>query len=200
MALKTDYLDDILNADINTRRKYNIIQNNDGTVSFEDVTEYSQVGTVFGAEQVNEITREVNRSKNELDEKISKSDIVDNLLSTAANLPLSAKQGKILKDFHDVQTEIMNKNWIEAKVYKSGHTKIFRISNYPKAKMTAETKYFIGTLSSDFNPSYSVYQRLSAGTENLEVVLEIDNNGNANITPLSDVPTSKNININVTYF
>lgn len=96
MALKTDYLDDILNADINTRRKYNIIQNDDGTVSFEDVTEYSQVGTVFGAEQVNEITREVNRSKNELDEKISKNDIVDNLLSTATDLPVSAKQGNVL--------------------------------------------------------------------------------------------------------
>lgn len=51
--LRTDYKDDILNADVNTQRKYRMIQNEDGTVSFEDVTEYEQVGDVFGAAIIN---------------------------------------------------------------------------------------------------------------------------------------------------
>lgn len=110
MALKTDYLDDILNADINTRRKYNIIQNDDGTVSFEDVTEYSQVGTLFGAEQVNEITREVNRSKDELAEKISKDSIIDNPDTDAPDLPVSARQVKILNEKVPSLIELANGN------------------------------------------------------------------------------------------
>lgn len=39
MVLKTNYKEDVLAAS-NTKRKYNMITNDDGTVSFEDVTEY----------------------------------------------------------------------------------------------------------------------------------------------------------------
>lgn len=49
------YKDDILDTSVNTRRKYNMIQNADGTVSFEDATVYSQVGDTFGAADVNAI-------------------------------------------------------------------------------------------------------------------------------------------------
>lgn len=59
MALEMNYLDDILDASVNARRKYNLIQNDDGTVSFEDVTKYTQSGSVFGAKDVNEIIREI---------------------------------------------------------------------------------------------------------------------------------------------
>lgn len=49
MALKTNYKEDIFSGN----RKYNMINNGDGTVSFEDVTEYSQVGDTFGAADIN---------------------------------------------------------------------------------------------------------------------------------------------------
>lgn len=62
MALKTNYKDDILDISKNEKRKYNMITNSDGTVSFEDVTEYSQVGDSFGAGDVNLITQRVNGS------------------------------------------------------------------------------------------------------------------------------------------
>lgn len=48
--LKSDYKDDVLNESKNTRRKYNMIQNEDGTVSLEDVTEYEQIGDEIGGE------------------------------------------------------------------------------------------------------------------------------------------------------
>lgn len=54
MALKTDYKDDILDTSVNEKRKFNMITNSDGTVSFEDVTTYSQVGDSFGAGDINE--------------------------------------------------------------------------------------------------------------------------------------------------
>ena len=63
--LRTDYKDDILNTEVNTQRKYRMVQNDDGTVSFEDVTKYSQVGDSFGAADINktnEAVSELNRA------------------------------------------------------------------------------------------------------------------------------------------
>lgn len=64
--LRTDFVDDILNASENTRRKFRMISNDDGTISFEDVTAYSQVGDSFGATEVNK----TNGAVNELNESL----------------------------------------------------------------------------------------------------------------------------------
>ena len=58
MSLKTDYKDAIFKE----KRRYKMIDNGDGTVSFDDVTDYTQEGTQFGAADVNAITRLVNNS------------------------------------------------------------------------------------------------------------------------------------------
>lgn len=58
--LKTDYKDDVLDTTQNTKRKYQMINNDDGTVSFEDVTEYLQQGDSFGADDINDTNEEVN--------------------------------------------------------------------------------------------------------------------------------------------
>lgn len=58
--LPTNFKDDIINAEINERRKYRMIQNDDGTVSFEDVTDYLQKGDLFGSGNVNDINRKIN--------------------------------------------------------------------------------------------------------------------------------------------
>lgn len=51
--LRTDYKDDVLDTTVNTQRKYQMTNNEDGTVSFTDVTQYTQVGDSFGALDVN---------------------------------------------------------------------------------------------------------------------------------------------------
>lgn len=58
--LKTNYVDDVLDTTKNQLRKYQQIQNDDGTVSFVDVTEYKQVGTSFGAKDVNDTNKAIN--------------------------------------------------------------------------------------------------------------------------------------------
>lgn len=65
--LRTDFVDDILNTSENTRRKFRMITNDDGTISFEDVTAYSQVGDSFGAADVNKITGAVNELNESFD-------------------------------------------------------------------------------------------------------------------------------------
>ena len=89
--LPTDFKDDVLSEGALNRRKYVMISNGDGTVSFDDVTDYFQRGSTFGAAQVNQTNEAVNNS-------VGYDDIVDNLLSTSDSLPLSAKQGKVLNE------------------------------------------------------------------------------------------------------
>lgn len=56
MALRTNYKDDVFSGN----RKYTQINNGDGTISFTDQTNYSQVGDSFGATQINEIDGKIN--------------------------------------------------------------------------------------------------------------------------------------------
>lgn len=71
--LRTNYKDDILNADKNQLRKYQMITNDDGTVSFVDVTTYSQVGDNFSAIDINSTNTKVNENSSGISK--NKSDI-----------------------------------------------------------------------------------------------------------------------------
>nr|DAV59035.1 MAG TPA: hypothetical protein [Bacteriophage sp.] len=68
--LKTNYVDDVLDTTKNQLRKYQQIQNDDGTVSFVDVTEYTKVGTPFGAKDINDTNAAINDVNGNLDTKI----------------------------------------------------------------------------------------------------------------------------------
>lgn len=67
--LKTNYVDDVLDTTKNQLRKYQQIQNDDGTVSFVDVTEYTQVGTSFGAKDINDTNAAINDVNGNLNNK-----------------------------------------------------------------------------------------------------------------------------------
>ena len=57
--LSTDFKDDIL-ASQNSKRKYTQVNNSDGTVSFQDSTAYSQVGSSYGAKEIIEEREAIN--------------------------------------------------------------------------------------------------------------------------------------------
>lgn len=61
-TLPAEFQDDIMNNSMGGRRRYRIINNSDGTISFEDATIYEQVGSNFGAGQINAINQAVNES------------------------------------------------------------------------------------------------------------------------------------------
>lgn len=98
-TLPTNFQDDVLN-EVNPKRKYKMIMNDDATVSFEDVTEYDQMGSNFGAAQVNETNTAVNESAD-------KSDIIDStedvLANTVSGKIASANAVKGLKDYTPMQ-------------------------------------------------------------------------------------------------
>lgn len=58
--LPVNFVDDIINTDISDKRRYNLINNPDGTISLEDVTTYRVLGSEFGMEQVNQTNGTVN--------------------------------------------------------------------------------------------------------------------------------------------
>lgn len=62
MALKENYKDDILDVSVNTKRKYRMTENADGTISLDDETVYTQEGDSFGASDINAITEAVNNN------------------------------------------------------------------------------------------------------------------------------------------
>lgn len=76
--LPVNFKDDILKENMNGKRRFNIIQNSDGTVSFEDVTDYTQVGSTFGAAQINATNEAVNNAADA-------SKIIDSLETIKAN-------------------------------------------------------------------------------------------------------------------
>ena len=77
-VLPVNFKDDILSPSMGGKRRYNLIQNDDGTYSLEDVTEYTQTGSDFGAGQINATNQAVNES-------CDKANVIDDLEDLVAN-------------------------------------------------------------------------------------------------------------------
>lgn len=77
-TLPVNFKDDILASSMGGKRRYNLIQNSNGTVSLEDVTSYTQVGSDFGAAQMNQTNKAVNES-------CDKANVIDDLDDIMAN-------------------------------------------------------------------------------------------------------------------
>ena len=77
MSLKTNYQD----AKYDGLKKYKEIDNGDGTISLEDVTEYSQEGSSYGAEDINELNKTVNSTTSDVSEETTRAKEAENALS-----------------------------------------------------------------------------------------------------------------------
>ena len=61
-TLPTNYQDDVLKSTMNGKRRYTMTDNNDGTKTLEDATQYDKVGSNFGAADINKTNTAVNAS------------------------------------------------------------------------------------------------------------------------------------------
>lgn len=82
--LLTNFKDDILAESMEGRRRYQMITNEDGTVSFVDVTEYEQVGSEFGQAEINVIHRAINN-------KLDSGEVIDPLAAEEVGFAADAK-------------------------------------------------------------------------------------------------------------
>lgn len=62
MSLKIDFKDDIFSG----KRRYQVTENDDGTISLDDVTEYVQEGDVFGAGDMNGSNAAINANTRDI--------------------------------------------------------------------------------------------------------------------------------------
>lgn len=76
-TLPTNYTDDKLSTSMSEKRRYVMEGNSDGTYSFTDVTDYQQIGNVWGAGQINAVNTAVNAS-------VDANKIIDNLATLKA--------------------------------------------------------------------------------------------------------------------
>lgn len=104
-TLPVNFKDDVLASSMGGKRRYKLIHNSDGTVSLEDATTYTQVGSSFGAAQVNATNTAVNASLatdgngSNLTNTFTQASARSNL-STGEKLSVSL--GKIMKYFADL--------------------------------------------------------------------------------------------------
>lgn len=96
--LHTNYYDDILSASMNGKKKFRLTYRNGTTeeVTIEDISEYDQYGSKFGAGDINKTNQAVN-------EKFDSDDVVDPMLTTERGFAADAYQTKL-------QLEEQNKN------------------------------------------------------------------------------------------
>lgn len=107
--LPTDFKDDILNTGVNQKRKYQQTYNSDGSVSFDDVTSYSQQGSDFGAQQVNETNGAVNNIYAERIVDLDELDLVTEpgfFVDALAVKELNSKLQGLLADPEDIELDL----------------------------------------------------------------------------------------------
>lgn len=61
--LPTNFTDDVLSESMNGYRQYVMTENENNTVSFKDVTVYENIGSEFGADEINKMSEAINNSK-----------------------------------------------------------------------------------------------------------------------------------------
>lgn len=107
MALPTNYKDDVLGDSMDGKRRYRVIENSDGTISLEDVTEYSQTGSDFGAFDINQTNEEVNKMLPKTGEASNATAVfkdASSRVNLASGEKLSVLFGKISKWLKDLKT------------------------------------------------------------------------------------------------
>ena len=84
--LPTNYFDDILSESMNGKKKFRLTYRNGTTeeVTIEDISEYDQYGSKFGAGDINKTNQAVN-------EKFDSDDVVDPKLATEEGFAADAK-------------------------------------------------------------------------------------------------------------
>lgn len=169
--LRTDFKDDILDPS-NYKRKYKQVVNNDGTFSFQDETTYQQVGSDYGAKEVNEEREAINNvyanklvTLDEIDLVTEEGFFVDALAVKELNSKIMTTNANLAK----TNTVLENRKPIIIDSTAQG-TVNWDTNSFLKAGITYA---FIVTVSSNIN-SESYRQEINCALNNVNM----GNNGN----------------------
>ena len=163
-TLPTNFVDDILAPSMGGKRRFNLIQNDDGTYSFEDVTDYTQTGSDFGSGQINATNQAVNES-------CDKADVIDDLEDVVANqangMIAGAKAVATLNaDLYDLTNETTTNEYDKTvinftsawstrhcEVYKTGRIVQLSARIY-SGTILKDYEYTIANVNTEFRPAH----------------------------------------------
>ena len=122
-TLPVNFKDDILASSMGGKRRYNLIQNDDGTYSPEDVTDYTQTGSDFGAGQINATNKAVNES-------CDKADVIDDMDDIISNKSSGKIAGALaVSELNTRKEPIQNRGNRNGYYYKAGYNCFMHISD-----------------------------------------------------------------------
>ena len=192
--LRTDFKDDILDSS-NYKRKYKQVVNSDGTFSFQDETTYQQVGSDYGAKEVNEERKAINK-------------IYENKLVTLDEVALVTEEGFFVdalavKELNSKLTNT-NTNLAKANTVLENRKPIF-IDSMSTESVTFDTTNF---LKSGITYAFvvAVNSNLNSGTYAQEITCKLNDvligkNGNYYIlTSIFSGKCSKGDRIHITSY
>lgn len=145
-TLPTNFKDDILAPSMGGKRRYILTDNGDGTYSLDDATDYTQVGSNFGAGQINSTNQAVNES-------CDKANVIDDLDDIVANQASGMIAGALA-----VSKLISN---------LSGIGQVAEVGNYGEWNLPTSDYYQIGNKMQVVNNAY--YQ---TSTENSIITIK----------------------------
>lgn len=98
-VLPVNFQDDVLNASMNGKRRYMLLQQDDGSYILNDVTNYDTEGSTFGAAQINATNQAVNQS-------VDKDDVLNTSEEVEANVDEKKVTGalvtkQLISEFQD---------------------------------------------------------------------------------------------------
>lgn len=192
--LRTDFKDDILDSS-NYKRKYKQVVNSDGTFSFQDETTYQQVGSDYGAKEVNEERKAINK-------------IYENKLVTLDDVALVTEEGFFVdalavKELNSKLTNT-NTNLAKANTVLENRKPIF-IDSTSTGSVTFDTTEF---LKSGITYAFvvAVNSNLNSGTYAQEITCKLNDvligkNGNYyTLTSIFSGKCSKGDRIHITSY
>ena len=198
--LKTNYKDDVLDTSKNTKRKYNTIQNSDGTISLEDVTEYTQKGDDFGAADINATNAKVNEVNTNLGGLKFYEDSDGNKYAVGADsVPKKLGSGKIVLKDISLSAFMLHKHSADGYSTLSGSNS-FAIELDNKSKITfgtvsasnaitAQITHGDGTVS-----NYTVNTNTVITLSNTDTLLTLSESFNRTVN-LNNVSANNNLSI-----
>lgn len=154
-TLPVNFKDDILSSSMGGKRRYNLIQNDDGTYSLEDVTDYTQAGSDFGAGQINATNQAVNESCDKANVIETMDDITANQASgmiagAKAVATLNKYLSELLPKTINASALALLSHWqvMTADVWKEADTVHINMEIYTSAVIQANHMYTINTPAS----------------------------------------------------
>lgn len=147
--LPTNFKDDILAPSMNQKRKFTITAIVDGTYEIEDVTDYTQTGSDFGAGQINATNKAVNDS-------CDKADVINGLDDIIANQANGKIAGaKAVKAISEIESAELRNNFDTLFGYATRRGKQISITSvFASNQWTYQTAAWItiGTLPTSMRP------------------------------------------------